>query len=351
MVDSTGNVRTGQANDIEGDVFYHGFDYLRAIMAIAVVAWHSMLLGPSIFGGPVAQSHSVVISAVFYLYFCLLGVPVFFLVSFFLSSVKLKDTGTFLGRIKWLAYLYVFWLGLWTLQLGGVSALSLNVKWIAYYIVSGGGSPLWYLFSLVVLTIVCFVAMRLPRAIVWLGLAGSLLILLAMPAWYHTHHSYGVLVAPWNPFNFLPYVFIGVLIAYYVTHHDEPCTNRLKALVFLVFVLFVGLAVWEMSSVSNKDADLFPFYTRLSLVAEATFLCLACFFIRRRPPRYVRFLSDYSLGIYCTHFFVLVAYDAITRSRGSLPYIPNSVVRFTAAVVVSILVTFFLRRAFRLRLI
>jgi surface polysaccharide O-acyltransferase-like enzyme len=172
-----------------------------------------------------------------------------------------------------------------------------------------------------------------------------------MPAWYHSHHSSGALVAGWNPLNVLPYVFIGILVADYVTRHAERCTNRLKALVFLVFVLFVGLAVWEMPSVSNKDAHLFPFYTRLSLVAGATFLCLVSFFIRRRPPRWVRFLSDYSLGIYCTHYFVIVAYEAITRSRGSLPYVPDSVVKFTAAVVVSILATFFLRRAFRLRLI
>jgi Acyltransferase family len=97
--------------------FYVGFDYLRALLALAVIAWHVKLFGASDLFQPGQHSQSSIrLSDILNFQVLVLAVPTFFLMSMvlFLERVRHRGAPYFRTRLRHLFLLYVFWVALWT---------------------------------------------------------------------------------------------------------------------------------------------------------------------------------------------------------------------------------------------
>ena len=78
----------------------NGFDYLRVLFMGLIVAWHTVDV----------STIKTLESYVFYYNFCLVGVPIFFMMSLYLLNVKLMgDNLYFKNRFTSILKLYLFW--------------------------------------------------------------------------------------------------------------------------------------------------------------------------------------------------------------------------------------------------
>jgi hypothetical protein len=89
-------------------------------------------------------------------------------------------------------------------------------------------------------------------------------------------------------------------------------------------------------------------YTRISVVAGATLLFCLSFFIKGPPDSGIRFLSNYSLGLYCLHGFASIFY---IKLMGRPDDFPGKFLEFLVVMAASLLtaVALFNRRPFFLR--
>ena len=129
----------------------HGFDYLRAMCSILVVAWHINLLEPLTRGNVLLVNFV----NIFNYNLALLAVPIFFQVSLFLFYQNRKKPGYFCSkRIPLLLKLYLFWTLLIVvfnfLVKSTLPQLS-NAISVLTFIVTGNGTY-WFFFSLIFVT-------------------------------------------------------------------------------------------------------------------------------------------------------------------------------------------------------
>lgn len=337
--------------------YYYGFDYLRAIMSLAVVAWHIHLFGiSSLFDKSGFTHHAITLSDVINFQLLLLAVPVFFLISLFLFFDHYKTHDRyFKNRIKKIAGLYGFWLGIFFLFYawcyGFVPLLPSDGKNLLMKIISGWSTLYYFFFSLFVMTCLARVVVSWPRYLLWLLLVLSLISLWGAAFLVKIGVAPNYLVAYWNPLNFVPYVFIARLLSG-TTDKDLFTLFSLPFFLLLLGFVFAACFEWQWmincNNFSYNDCAL-PSYTRVSLVLGAFIIFRLSWFIRRRPNRLIRFLSDYSLGLYCLHGYVsLLVYETIfkTLEGHGAPFIA-----FIIIVPVSLAVAVVLRRLVGRRLI
>ena len=300
--------------------YFHGFDYLRAVMSLAVVAWHIQLFGASdLFDLGNFTGHDIVLSDVINLYFLLLAVPVFFLISLFLFFQRIViNRFYFKKRMARLLLLYLFWDGLWLLLYGYLTDFSnifpSSFRDILISIVSGWSSLYYFFFSLILLTCIAYAIVCLPCYVLWLLLAISLSLLWCFSFIVKIYGGYHFLVAYWNPFNFFPYLFVAALsFAYFKKGSLKPSSKHFKFFVACLFIVFIAVAIFEWQWIVDVNYFKYnslaiPPYTRISVVAGATLLFCLSFFIKRHPGSVIKFLSNYSLGLYCLHGFATIFY-------------------------------------------
>lgn len=334
---------------------WHGFDWLRALMSIAVVMFHLRVFGSStIFDMHGYLSHRVELSDIINFNILHLSVPIFFVVSLFLFHEKWMQGGFHLfARLERLIYLYCFWVGVLIIFYRLEDKLSLMkpdgfLKWVTF-IVNGGYSAFYFLFSLILLTVISYALIHLSCRIHWVLLLLSTVLLVVFPLAVKAFNAGPVLVAFWNPLNFLPYIFIASLTCKYMRGkknliHTMPY-KRIVALVFGVFVVSAAVEWRWFSDIHNfvYNGSAFPSLTRMSVVAGAGFLFLVSFYVQRPSWAVIKFLSDHSLGLYCLHGFVYWYYDKIKTARGlSLHHVTD----FIVVIIVSLALSVILRRAF-----
>ena len=341
---------------------YYGFDYLRAVLSIAIVAWHARLLGESsIFSETGFSGHHLQVSDVINLHFFLLAVPTFILVSLFLTYRKLRGNPKYIvGRVEGFVYLYVFWVGLWTLyNWKEIRMPSLDFDYVWYvlrYAATGGSSEYYFFFSLIIVTCLCYFAAKLTRPLLWILLTGSLLLIWLFPIGVSRLGWPTFLIASWDPLNFVPYIFIAALASDYLRDEMQRRVGslRFKIILLLLLVLALLAATWEWLRLPDEsnfvagNAFALPSYTRLSIVAGASLVFLMAFFVRHRPGKYIMFLSDYSLGLYCIHPLVLKLYDSVAGSHDSFVWVLG---KFLMAVILSLVCAVLLRRLLTKRLV
>lgn len=155
--------------------------------------------------------------------------------------------------------------------------------------------------------------------------------------------------------NFLPYIFIAALVSRKGDDGDGWFSSlSFKALVAVILVLTIVAAVCEWHWLPNQNHFTYnggcaiPAYTRLSIVGATSVVFLLSFYIRRPSWRWVGFLADYSLGIYCLHFFVISLYQQLFGTP--VPF-PQHLAEFAFVLAASAILAFFARRAFSKRLI
>ena len=339
---------------------WHGIDYLRAFMSLAVIAWHMRLFGTSsLFDLNGYSTHRIQFSDIINFNLLLLAVPVFFLISIFLQIEKcLKRSPDFWGRIERLTYMYFFWIGIFLIicKIEGKFSLlwpDTGLKAVLF-VISGGKSLFYFLFSLILLTILSQLSMRQPLIQQKILAFFFLVLLWVCPAIVVRYDAFHLLTAFWNPLNFLVYVYIARLVYHYIGNNPHFIHSILfKKVLLFIFILFVISATCEWSwlrGINNFEYDgyAFPSYTRLSVALGATFLFLLSFTIRRPPCFIIKLLSEYSLGLYCLHGFVIVYYYHL------LSFIDPTMNRFLdffLILSISLALSILLRRVFRKGLI
>jgi len=300
--------------------YHYGFDYLRAFMSLAVVAWHRHLFGMSaLFNKNEFSRQAIALSDIINFHFLMLPVPVFFLISIFLFFEHYAEGKHYFSlRIRRIACLYGFWLGLAFLLHGyryGFSPLLPSSGPDLLMRILSGWSTLYYFFpSLLIMTCIAMLVVHCQRIIVWLLLVISLLSLWGVSLLVRIGVVPQVMVAFWNPLNFVPYVFIARLLSD-KTNQISKDFFPIPFLFLLSGVFFTACVEWKyLQSINNFQFNYcyLPTYTRISLVLEAVMVFCLSFLVRHRPYRLIRFLSDYSLGLYCLHMYViLMVYDQI----------------------------------------
>ena len=93
--------------------YFHGFDWLRALMSVAVVTWHLQGFGKSLlFSKKDYAQHFFTFSDLINFHVLLLAVPVFFFISFFLYANSGATWEGLKKRFIRIGTLLVFWVAL-----------------------------------------------------------------------------------------------------------------------------------------------------------------------------------------------------------------------------------------------
>ncbi|MHB1035983.1 MAG: acyltransferase family protein [Pirellulales bacterium] len=282
---------------------YYGFDYLRAFMALAVVATHAGLF-----------KEIAAYKIVLYNVFCL-AVPTFMLMSLFLFCVRARNASYVFQRLERLLVLFAFWslLYLFVLRERVDFHFSNPINSLAF-IVTGGTPFFWFFSCLAGMTLICHFTIRLPGTLLGLFTAVSALALTALPGLAVANPTCWPFVAVYNPLNFLPFVFIA---AWMSQQQQKAGTTALRAStsgIAALCCLYLAISTLEwmwLPDISHVrySTNTIPSYTRVSVVIGAYTLLNIAFLLNsnRAVPFLIRLLADYSLGIFCVHCFFIMA--------------------------------------------
>lgn len=319
----------GEAKKLEG------FDFLRAVFSVVIVALKSEFLVPIkiVFSSTVAYFLAAEVGY--------LAVPVFLQISLFLLFLKGGNKGLkyfFQKRLPRLLSLYFFWVGLkvlFDLVRGDFKLESIisSPRALIEFIVSGGNSPFFFFFSLILLSTLASLWLiftkRLKETSKILAV-NYLLLFVSCLFVFSLSQAEAVYAAIWgqpvpgfitsisnliawdyNPLSFLPYLFTAAIVAQEASEKkleswSRPLRLRSCGLLFLA-ILF---SIWEWYLFQER-----LHYSRLSLVFSSWLLLYWGILTPRKAPAAVAFLSTCSLGIYGFHVFFTQHFDTIWSSQ------------------------------------
>jgi peptidoglycan/LPS O-acetylase OafA/YrhL len=169
------------------------------------------------------------------------------------------------------------------------------------------GQTIYYFFvCLLFLTAIAYGAMCLNKVAAAYFVVFSLIVVVTLPI-ITIVTNMPKLSAWWHPLPFLPYAVVSALLA-----KHEPVIDRWRlgiACLLLAASFMVGLLEWKfyMNPVYfSIQPYAMPAYMRPSLVFSAYGLLLLAIGFKAEIPRWMRYMADRSLGLYCLHpFFML----------------------------------------------
>lgn len=301
---------------------FSGFDFLRAIFSIVVVAFHVNLFNllSEKFGW-------FLLSDILTVNVGLIAVPVFFQVSLFLFFMKSEKVGLRYfaqKRLPKLISLYLFWgisLMLVRLLFRGQAEVAevtefeiSSARKVVEFIISGGYSHLYFFFSLIFITLFAQLLVSLFRKVkktsarriicyCLLGVSGGFIFSFSILGLIN--HEVTIIstiskIVRWNynPLNFLPYIFTAAIV---IQEFNEGKLKRLTPLLkyklWGLLSLFVAFTVLEWEFINDLN------YARPSLIFGSWLLLYVAILSNHKPPAIVNFISDCSLGIYAFHLF------------------------------------------------
>lgn len=320
--------------------YFYGFDYLRAVLPFFVIAIHTKALSSfgAIYNGKFSPNlYDIIQFNIFYA-----AVPVFLVISLFLIFERKSQLSRELTRSYHLFLLYAFWAGLWILYSG--SRPTLSITGLLIFLITGGQSIFYFLFSLACLSLIAIAIRKLPIHWSWICLGISLFFQGLWPIlnMHHTHFKY--LVAHWNPILFIPCVFVAKLLSDY-----KPVILEKRGLSLIILFLAIISAMVEWRTLIHPNhaiilATIFPSYARISPILSAACIVMVALAIRKKPNRLILSLSSMSLGLYCVHPFLESSLSKITGDDGVGHF-------FLLASVLSLVGTLALKQIFKARLI
>ncbi|OKH38691.1 hypothetical protein NIES2119_08840 [[Phormidium ambiguum] IAM M-71] len=317
---------------------FAGFDFLRAIFSLAIVAYKTNIFYiPTILisNGFTAALSDYVLSGMV----GALAVPVFLQISLFLFYNKSEKTGInyfIQKRLPRLISLYLFWVISITLFdvlfVGGIQILrrpTSSIKAFLEFIVSGNSTPYFFFFSLIFVTVIAesliLLFNKIEKPSLKININYCLLFLSCIlvfsfstiqPIVQNTGIESSLLkiinnLTTWdyNPVNFLPYIFTAAItVQEYRAGKLEKVTKllRIKLYSLLILTLFFFGLEWILTSnglLIQVDQAPLDHYLRLSLVFGSWLLLYLALISKRQVPASVKFISDCSLGIYGFHVF------------------------------------------------
>lgn len=304
---------------------FEGFDFLRAIFSIAIVALKTnlFLLAEILVSSSLAYALMATIGY--------LAVPVFMQISLFLLYLKSEKLGIsyFIEkRLIKLISLYFFWLLSKVLfdifVKGELEALKYRLssfRKVIEFIVSGDQSPFFFFFSLILLSTLgatlSTLFKRLGNPSTKVAISYGLLFISCIlvlcfpvadlivtqspgnsePAFLRVISS----IARWdyNPISFLPYLFTAFIAG------QEFNDGKLKSLTLSIKLKLCGLlSLFVMFTVLEWNLfEKLLHYSRLSLICGSWLLLYLSLLSTRKVPGSVKFISTCSLGIYAFHVF------------------------------------------------
>jgi peptidoglycan/LPS O-acetylase OafA/YrhL len=302
----------------------------------------------SIFESDRYVHHVFTVSDLVNFHILLLAVPSFVLVSTFLYTARGATPARLRRHLLRFTTLAVFWgvtFNVYRAGWGGLRA-SFPASWVTFTmaILTAGHTIYYFFISLSVSQVVAHWAAARSRALQVLGLVLSTVLIGCLPVLARIT-GYGVLSAYWNPLNFLPYAFAGVLLA----QNRETVRSRKRLLVVIAMAAYVPLAILEWHYGVHPvffpvEGYAFPTYARASLVFSVTALGMIVLEARVRATGGVRFMAKYSLALYCLHPFLMDPVKAWVVNRLS----GNSVSATYLAIVLVILLSYVLARVLRI---
>lgn len=349
-----------------------GLDFLRAFFSIAIVALHSNLFSLSSIG--FFSLENILAANVAYL-----AVPVFFQISLFLFYIKSDKLGSsyfIRKRFPKLISLYLFWVlskVIFDILLTGKSEPLKNstssAKVFIEFIVSGGNSPLYFFFSLALMTaltevtVLCFKKMKsvsLKTSLLYFLFFTSCILIgfFSLFSFFETPTENGsnlakfaFSLAQWNynPLVFFPYIFMSAIVAQeFNSGKLKNLTSNLKLKLYVLLSLFFVFTLLEW----NFLKDLLH-YSRLSLIFGSWLLLYLALLSTQKFPVAVQFISGCSLGIYTfhiffTHGFFAIGPNLLTHLSGVFPNL-KILLEFLMALIASILLTLLFKRTRFLR--
>jgi hypothetical protein len=340
---------------------FEGFDFLRAIFSISIVAYKTQLFYiPTLL---VSSGLAYVLSD--YILSGIVGaiaVPVFLQISLFIFDIKSNKIGSVYftkNRLSRLIYLYLFWVTLIFLydilfisKFVALSEKFSSLKQFILFIVSGNNTPYFFFFSLIVLTTCSEILISLFRnpekqsqktklsyyllgiSCVWVFACSTL-----DPIIDRTGIQYPFLnginnLTKWdyNPLNFAPYIFTAAITAQEYEEGKLQVFNKFikqKVICLLGLALMFFILEWILTSnrfLIQVDQAPLDHYMRLSLLFGSWSLLYISLLSKPKVPAIVKFVSNLSLGIYGFHvFFVFkkpLSFDGIPVLKNIFQYFP-----------------------------
>lgn len=281
-----------------------GFDYLRALLSLMVVGWHIQIFGGSpLFDPQRFRDHVFGFSDLLNFYFLLTAVPAFIFLSCYLyvrSSVAMDKLRRRLYRLSLLALFWAIALILWQSGYGGLGRqIPKSMGSLVKTVLVGGDTPFYFFTALVIATLFTHTIFRLERSALVAGLFLSLLPIGVLP-FFTPKTGQPAFSAFWNPLNFLAMPFAAVL----AMRQKERLAKHFGPLALILMAAILGSAMVGRNFYISEaffagQGYAMPGYTRISITLSAILLVLLFERIQAFPPGVIRFMSRYSLALYC----------------------------------------------------
>ncbi|MCI4625913.1 MAG: acyltransferase [Candidatus Magnetoovum sp. WYHC-5] len=333
-------------NSITTQQHYSGFDYLRAVMSVSIIAWHTgLVLGNTKVFGYDLWNIDIIFSDIMNFNFQLLAVPIFYLIALFLTVKKLMVKPTYYReRLRRLVYLYIFWSLMWILYNHGIhwfgKLLSYDYKSIIRVLLGSDFGVFYFINFLILLSAISKYVYKLPYKYLKLMIVYSILFIALFPCIVLVTKKLFILVNYLNPLNYLPYLLIATVVAKSYTENAEYFYKKLKNYIIYLSIAYLLSTIYEWQYLVHvnfwiANGYALPPYARLSVVFGSTLLFLLSFYIKKPSVFIIKFLSDHSLALYCLHPFMMVLFR---------DYIPCRLCFFTYVLMSSILLTMLIKK-------
>ena len=319
--------------------YIHGFDWVRAFMSVAVVTWHMRTFGKSLLYTENFARFKLNPLDLIVFHIVPVSVPAFLLISSYFIARNQADWPRLRHRLWRLALLVVFWTVMMSLWKAGYGELRKMIPEspldLLVTIVSANGEYYYFFVALMLCLLMAFGAARLSNLWNWLALALTTAFVFILPQVVMVNHQ-TLLIAYWNPLNFLPYPFAAVLIFRY---QDSLLANW-RAMLFSVLGLLAVSALFSwyewthyIQAAFYPEGLAIPLLMRASLVYLGAAIIVLALWPWRAAPAFIRFMSNYSLALYILHGFFRPIIVQNTPQLG----IPDSLMRLLQLIAIILL--------------
>ena len=319
--------------------YINGFDWIRAFVSVAVVTWHMRTFGKSLLYTEEYTKFKINLTDVLNFHLVPVAVPVFLMISCYFVARNQTDWPHLRQRVWRLTLLVVFWTVMLSIWKGGYMELHKMIPSsfsdLFVTIFSANGEYYYFLVSLIMCILIAFVFARLSTRWNVIALILSIAWLFFMPQVVMVTHR-TVLIAYWNPLNFLAYPFAAILIFRY---QDRLLANGRSTILSVAVLLAIGaLFAWYewthyVQGIFLAEGVAFPLHTRASQIFLGAAIIVIGLWPWRTAPAVIRFMSKHSLALYVLHDFYRPIVLANTPQMG----LPVAVVHLGQLVAVVLL--------------
>jgi peptidoglycan/LPS O-acetylase OafA/YrhL len=319
----------------------NGIDYLRAVCSVFVVVWHMRGGGQSLlWSKDRLLDHTFTASDFLNFHILLLAVPTFIFISTFLYAFKGPSKEMLMRRLKRLFILITFWpITFIYINRGGIAGfrniIPKSVYWIVQLVLTAGWTAYYFFVSLIICLLITHFVIKMKTRFQIIGFVLSVIILTFLPEAAKIIGIYK-LSCYWNPLNFIPFSFAAIFFAKRLDYIQSRRTILLA--VSIILCVIFALFEWKYyidARLFEVQAFAIPAYTRASIVWGVFALAIIAFNPSIKPNAIVKFMSRYSLALYCLHLFFM---EPTTRLVTRLTQ--NNIVIIYGSIILLILLSY-----------